>query len=159
MNNQRSIKFTVEGKPIGKARPRFRRIGKFTSTYTPKKTVDYENTVRASFKKEAGKSFKPIEGPIEVDATIVFDIPKSVSKKKREEMIGTPVLKKPDTDNIVKSILDPLNNIAYSDDSQVCKITAFKYYGNNPRVDVTIREYKENDNIIRPIRIFPFRLE
>ncbi len=79
----------------------------------------------------------------------MFSVPNSVSKKKQQELIGQPVLKKPDTDNILKSILDPLNGIAYHDDSQVCKISGLKIYGENPRVEVTIKPYKA---IIVPIR-------
>ena len=40
------LRFTVEGKPVGKARPRFTRKG---FAYTPEKTVRYEAAVRAAF--------------------------------------------------------------------------------------------------------------
>ena len=36
------VEFTIEGPPVGKARPRVTR----TVTYTPKKTSQYENLVR-----------------------------------------------------------------------------------------------------------------
>lgn len=39
------LRFTVEGKPVGKARPRFTRRG---FAYTPEKTVRYEAAVRAA---------------------------------------------------------------------------------------------------------------
>ena len=38
------LRFTVPGKPVGKARPRFTRRG---FAYTPEKTVRYEAAVRA----------------------------------------------------------------------------------------------------------------
>lgn len=143
------IKFTVFGDPKGKARPRFRRIGKFTTTYTPKETVEYENKVKKSFKKVIDSDYKPLEGPVEAEATCFCRIPKSYSKKKRESLVNTPCCTKPDTDNIIKSILDPLNEIAFNDDSQVCKISGLKLYGNLPRVEVTLKPYK---NIIKPIK-------
>lgn len=65
-------------------------------------------------------------------------------------MIGKPALRKPDTDNIIKSILDPLNGVAYKDDSQVCKISGLKIYGEEPRVEVTIKRYEKT--IIKPVR-------
>ena len=141
------IHFTVLGDPKGKARPKFRRLGKITMTYTPKATVDYENSVRKAFINTVGKNFDPINGPIKTEIKCIFKIPDSVSKRKHNEMIGKPALRKPDLDNIAKSILDPLNNIAYKDDSQICRISGSKEYGENPRVDVTIRPY----NIINPI--------
>ena len=152
MSDESDITFTVPGDPKGKARPKFRRFGKFTMAYTPKATVEYEDKVRKSFKDSVDKDFKPLEGPIEAEAICVFSIPSSVSKKKRQSMIGQPVLKKPDTDNIIKSILDPLNGVAYGDDSQVCKLSGLKIYGEVPRVDVTIREYR---NTIQPIYFIP----
>lgn len=152
MEDENTIIFTVPGDPKGKARPKFRRLGKFTMAYTPKATVEYEDKVRKSFKDSVDKDFKPLEGPIEAEAICVFSIPKSVSKSKRQDLVGQPVLKKPDTDNIIKSILDPLNGVAYNDDSQVCKLFGLKIYGEVPRVDVTIRQYR---NIIQPVHFLP----
>ena len=48
--------------------------------------------------------------------------------------------KKPDCDNIAKSILDALNNVAYYDDSQICKLSVEKYYGEVPKVIVSLNE-------------------
>lgn len=49
-------------------------------------------------------------------------------------------IKKPDLDNLIKSILDPLNTIFFNDDKQVVSITAEKFYGEIPRVDIEIEE-------------------
>lgn len=136
-----SVTFIVEGEPKGKARPRFRRFGRLTLTYTPKSTVEYEDKVRDSFLSAVDDNFEPIKGPVEADTLCIFSIPKSVSNVKRKMLLGKPVVRKPDTDNIIKSILDPLNGIAYNDDSQVCKISGLKIYGENPRVEVTIKPY------------------
>ena len=141
------IHFTVLGDPKGKARPKFRRLGKITMTYTPKATVEYENSVRKAFIDTVGKNFVPIDGPIETEIKCVFKIPDSASKRKHNDMVGMPALRKPDLDNIAKSILDPLNTIAYTDDSQICKISGSKEYGDEPRVEVTIKPY----GIIYPI--------
>jgi Holliday junction resolvase RusA-like endonuclease len=45
---------------------------------------------------------------------------------------------RPDLDNVIKSILDALNGVAYSDDSAVISVTAEKRYAENPRVDVML---------------------
>ena len=47
---------------------------------------------------------------------------------------------KPDTDNIVKSILDSLNGIAYKNDKQVVDLRVRKQYAEVPSVSVWIRE-------------------
>lgn len=44
--------FFVEGQPEGKARPRFTRAG---ITFTPKKTVAYEERIRDRFLQAGGK--------------------------------------------------------------------------------------------------------
>ena len=141
-----AVTFVVEGDPKGKARPRFRRIGRLTMTYTPKATVEYEDKVRNSFLSAVDKDFKPFEGAVETDTLCVFSVPKSYSKTKRERLMGKPAIRKPDTDNIIKSILDPLNGIAYIDDSQVCKVSGLKIYGEEPRVEVTIKPF-----VIKPV--------
>ena len=157
-----SIKFIVYGDPKGKARPRFKRMGKFTLTYTPKETVEYESSVRKSFLTTARKvNFKKLGGPVEVEVKSVFRIPKSLSRKKQEELLGQPVIKKQDMDNIIKLACDSVNGIAYEDDAQVCKVTGYKYYGLEPRIEVTIKQYKQaiqpfifldKDESINPIR-------
>ena len=49
-------------------------------------------------------------------------------------------LKKVDCDNLVKVVLDSLNEIAYHDDVQVVDCQVRKFYSDNPRVVVTIQE-------------------
>jgi len=139
------VSFTIPGKPFGKQRPRVVNRGGFAKAYTPKETVNYENLVKISYNIATGNS--KLEGPVEASITAYFPIAKSVSKKKREILSQEtiPALIKPDTDNIAKIILDPLNNIAYNDDSQVYKLNVEKYYSENPRVEVNLRSYKGED--------------
>lgn len=128
--------FEVLGKPQGKARPR---IGKF-GAYTPQKTVLYENTVKNTF-KEQFPNFEPFTGEIKVCINAVFEVPKSYSKKKREQLLqGTGYTHKPDADNISKIILDSLNGLAYVDDSQVTCLLVFKEYGYENKVIVELQE-------------------
>lgn len=42
-------------------------------------------------------------------------------------------------DNIIKTIMDALNGIAYEDDKQVCEIHVEKIYGEIPKVMVEVR--------------------
>jgi Holliday junction resolvase RusA-like endonuclease len=46
--------------------------------------------------------------------------------------------KKPDVDNIAKSIQDALNKVLYRDDSQIVLLIVGKRYADVPRVEVSI---------------------
>ena len=48
--------------------------------------------------------------------------------------------KKPDGDNVIKIVLDALNDTAYIDDSQVCGINFVKKYGEIPQIIIEIKE-------------------
>ena len=113
----------------------------YAKAYTPEKTVNYENLVKMTF-QAAG--FKPFEkdAQLRAEITAYFPIPKSTSKKKRAEMQNGYIMhtKKPDADNIAKSILDALNGLAYYDDSQVCELGGCKMYSEEPRAEITIKE-------------------
>ena len=50
--------------------------------------------------------------------------------------------KKPDSDNIIKIILDALNGVAYWDDSQVCRVYFDKMYAENPETKIIIKEIR-----------------
>ncbi|WP_143287345.1 RusA family crossover junction endodeoxyribonuclease [Caloramator quimbayensis] len=131
------MKFIIPGEPKAKARPRM--STKTGIAYTPKETIQYENWVKTCFIEQGGNK---IDGQISAKITAYYSIPKSTSKKKREEMLKGKIrpVKKPDVDNIVKSILDSLNKIAYDDDSQVVKCDVEKFYDENPRVEVELKE-------------------
>ena len=49
-------------------------------------------------------------------------------------------IKKIDSDNLAKSILDALNGVAYDDDSQVCLLIVQKLYAETARVEVVLEE-------------------
>ena len=125
------ISFIIPGKPFGKQRPRH---GKGI-TYTPEETVNYENWVKHCF---LDSKCQKLEGEIRAIITAYYLIPKSASKKKKEKMLNNDIrpTKKPDSDNIAKSVLDSLNNIAFDDDSQIVSLQVEKYYSDEPRVEV-----------------------
>jgi len=132
------ITFTIPGPPRGKGRPKFFRRGNFVGTYTDKETTSYENLVKTAFRLiHCGA---PKEGPLSVKITSFFPIPASSTKKFKIEASteDVPVIKKPDGDNIIKVILDALNQIAFRDDAQIYDVRCVKLYSNNPRTIVQI---------------------
>ena len=132
------IKFTVYGKPEGKARPRHTKSG---HVYTPEKTKNYEQAIAWAYRCAGGKLNT---GYITVDVKAFYKIPKSATKEKRG-MIERGFLKpalKPDIDNVIKAVLDGLNGVAYGDDSQVIKISGEKIYAEEPCIVVEVQNYE-----------------
>ena len=131
--------FEIVGEPQGKGRPRFSTRGGFVKTYTPEKTASYENFVKLCYlNKYKGQK---LDGEIIAEIIAYFYIPKSFSKKKRSEAIEGKIYptKKPDTDNIAKTILDSLNGIAFEDDKQVVTLLVKKLYGEEAKVVVSLK--------------------
>ena len=126
---------TVNTTPVPKGRPRF--YG--NHAVTPEKTRLYEALIRDSW------TYGKMEGPLSVRMLFVMPIPKSLSKKKHEELLGERHTKKPDLDNLVKAVLDSLNGVAYEDDSIIWSIDATKEYGDEPEVAVTFYAKEEDD--------------
>lgn len=134
-----TVKFTVLGEPRGKQRPRVTRKG---NTYTPAETVQYENLVRMEYRRQCGDYRFPDDAALDMRIMAYYAIPKSASKKKRQEMLEHRIrpLKKVDCDNAVKIVADSLNMIAYRDDVQIVDCQIRKFYSSEPRIVVTIQE-------------------
>lgn len=136
------VEFTVPGEPQGKGRPRFARIGSGIRTYTPEKTAAYENLVKLEYERVfRGQKFSD-DAQIYMNILCIYSIPSSATKKKRAMMLSGEMkpTKKPDCDNVLKTIADSLNGIAYRDDAQIVRATVSKKYGELPGVRVLIEE-------------------
>lgn len=114
-----SVSFDVFGKVKGKGRPRFTRGGR---PYTPKATRDYERAIREAYENATGRPPEPFSGPIAVCIKTYRQLPKSTPKSVTSE----PDTHKPDADNVAKIVLDALNGVAWEDDAQVVRLTAYK---------------------------------
>lgn len=111
------IAFTVPGPPTPKGRPRISKGGR---AYTPAKTRAAEAQV-AWLCKAAMKGRKPIPGPVAVSIKFVL-----------------PDRRVRDIDNLVKTVLDGCNRIAFDDDSQIIELRAIKQFDGEPQTQVTI---------------------
>lgn len=134
------VVFAVPGKPVGKGRPRAAKRGKFIQLYTPEKTASYESLVKLSG-WEAMSGQAPLCGPLHATIKVLVVPPPSWSKKKRTEALTGVLLPetKPDLDNIVKSVLDALNDVCFFDDKQVARLYASKEYAMTDMVSVEIK--------------------
>lgn len=123
--------------PVPKGRPKFTRTG---HGYTPTKTKEYEKKIAMFYSANCGEKF---DGAIKVYLNFFMPIPTSTSKKKRELMLANEIkhtVHTGDLDNLVKSVADSINGIAYKDDSQITTIYANKRYGETPGIELKIIE-------------------
>lgn len=134
------MQFTVNALPQGKARARTatnKYTGK-THSYTPKKTQNYEDLVRWSYKAAGGEYLGEV--PIKLYILAIYQIPTSWSKKKKQQAINGEILPcvKPDGDNCAKAVMDALNGVCWLDDKQVVDLHIEKIYGTAPRLEITV---------------------
>jgi Holliday junction resolvase RusA-like endonuclease len=117
--------FEIPIRPVAKGRPRLGR----GRVFTPKKTKVFEAQIRVFYKKHAPKT--PLKGPLKVE--IVCSL-----ATKNKKLWGQPHDKRPDCDNLQKSILDPANGILFFDDAQVFHVDAKKFYSQSDGIFVRL---------------------
>ena len=99
--------------------------------------------IKIHAKNAMNKAHKSMsERPLKVSITFVFSPPKSYTKKKLKAIEEGVMYytKKPDLDNLAKTILDAYNNVVYKDDSQVVTLSLNKEYGHADHVKINIQE-------------------
>ena len=135
------IMFTVYGEPVAKGRPRFSTRGKFPVAYTPEKTKAYEFEVGMMALAAMGGT-KPLEGALEAFIYITYAVPESYSKKRLEACLSglEKHTKRPDLDNVIKSLIDGMDKIVFFNDSQITSIHATKVYGEVAKAEVMVRQ-------------------
>ena len=130
--------FEIE--PVEQARPRAAYIGRRIIMYDPEKVKN--------FKKELSQLAKlhyrddPLDGALEIEISFYRPVQKSLSKKERARRLSgehRPTVK-PDLDNYIKSTLDALNGILWTDDAYIVDLHAHKYYSDDPHIEITVKE-------------------
>lgn len=107
--------FIIPTAPVPKGRPRLGRRGR---VFTPKRTKNYEMVVAAN---AIAAGVKSTDQPVEMEIHFYMKTPTSA-----------------DIDNLVKSVCDSLNGIAYVDDRQVMRLVAAKHPSKKPHTTVCI---------------------
>lgn len=131
--------------PLPKERPRATVMGGHARIYTPRKTAEYEKQIGTAWKSMHDGG--PETGPVSVRMAFVMPIPKSATKKAKQDMenrLIRPAVK-PDADNLAKAVLDGLNGIAYKDDNQIVDLSVSKYYGPVPKVMVKVKSWEPKE--------------
>lgn len=135
-----SIEIEIECNFVPASRPRVSRFGTYISE--PYKSFKKEFYFFVKNKLSAyGNSFKGKS--LSIDMSFYKQIPKSYSKKKKEECLIKGCITRPDIDNYYKAILDSMDNIFYTDDSYVVELSGRKLYTiRNSFVKLKIKEFE-----------------
>ena len=123
--------FNIE--PCPASRPRVSRW----STYYPKKYTQFRNEMKAL---TGEMDTTPSKKLISVDVEFNVKIPKSWTKKKKEEKNRKYCDNGCDIDNYLKAILDSLNGVLFVDDRQIVEVYARKRYSDKPNIIFAMKE-------------------
>lgn len=137
----------------GKGRPRFSTQGGFVRAFTPKKTRDYENQIKAAaIAAMAAGALQPLNEALGLEVIAYMPIPESWSAKKKAAALAGDIAPttKPDWENIAK-LTDGMNHhpprwrgdkekrpIIWGDDAHVVSAYVFKIYDARPRLSIAV---------------------
>ena len=115
--------YVLKGNPIPLARAR--------TSYVLRRNYDGQKAQKmiTGIDLQCQRNDEPfLKGPLLFKCTFYLPIPTSISKKKRDYYFNRYHIARPDTDNLIKYILDVCQGIFYEADSIVAKIEAEKRY-------------------------------
>ena len=130
--------FTVNLDPEPQKKTRFKSVNGKHWAYDP--TATYIS--RLKWQIQAYQSSELYMGPIEIDLTFFLPIPVGTSKVKRRLMNNGTIyhIKRPDQDNLAYPVVNAMKGIIYDDDSQVVSARYRKFYSDQPRIVVKVRD-------------------
>jgi Holliday junction resolvase RusA-like endonuclease len=134
------FRLTVEGEAVPKLQGQILKFGKHMSIKKNPRTRAYEDIVRQRATVEWGGRALIRDTPIALAVTFYRAIPKS-STKRQLQMIAAGELRpisRPDNTNLVKAFEDGLNGVVFEDDALIVTSHIEKWYGERPRVEVTL---------------------
>jgi Holliday junction resolvase RusA-like endonuclease len=114
-----AVRFVIPGRPVPKRRPRVYSHGRRVQVYTPPETRAYEETVGLFARRACPE---PLTGPVRLRVRVFLRDGRRC----------------PDLSNLVKSIEDGCNGIAYADDSQVKAIEAWLLLDDDERAEIEV---------------------
>lgn len=118
------IQIVIKGNPQSKQRYEFTTKGGKFRTYTPEKTILFENLVKIKAEEQFSQA---LTGAIKVSIEFYLPRPKYLEWQTKP----MPVVfcsKRPDIDNLAKSVIDGLTKIAFKDDGQIADLCLKKFY-------------------------------
>jgi len=110
-----AVKFTVDGEPRSKQRPRVAR----GRAYTPKETVAAEKLVAEAYRAASEHLF---------EHHVIVSIDFFNGNRRRRDL-----------DNMAKLVMDALNGVAFVDDFQVVELNLRKFFTDKERARTEVR--------------------
>ncbi|MYU81529.1 RusA family crossover junction endodeoxyribonuclease [Ligilactobacillus salivarius] len=133
------IVFNIE--PQQQERPRATGRGRFIRVYDPPKTAKFKRELKQlAVDKMQGKD--KFDSAISVTIRFFRKVQKSISRKehaRRTQGHVRPIVK-PDLDNYIKSTLDALNGVIWTDDATIVELNTSKWYADDPRIEIEVKE-------------------
>jgi len=116
---------TIPGLPVSQPRQRHAVVAGHVRNYTPSNhpVQSFKSLCRLMASSEVPR---PLVGPLEIEIGFYFPRPSSKTWKTKP-MPSEAKTTKPDLDNLAKAVMDSLNDVAWLDDAQVCKIVLSKW--------------------------------
>lgn len=127
-----SIRIVIKQEPVAKGRPRTSYRNGVVRTYTPQKTQDAQEYIRAKLLKHRDKMFGE---HVPVRLVITFYRTKSKWLKKSE----TIPVRKPDVNNFLSLALDSMSGNLFCDDAQVSQVLMKKRWTNREYGYITMK--------------------
>ena len=120
------IEIVVNAIPIAQPRARATSVGGIARVYESRTHPVAAYKAQVRFVASQVHCGAPLAGPLRIDLCFVFSRPKSLIWKTRE-MPRLRHVKKPDVDNLAKSVFDALNGLIFIDDCQICECGITKW--------------------------------
>lgn len=145
----RSIIFTVPGEVRGQGRPRTQVVNgrdgrSYAHIYQSHKDSNTKHNIQLYAKEALDKAGYAMAHPsargISVLVRIYMRMPNSFSQKKRNKALEDEIRprKKPDLDNVLKSVLDAMTGVVYRDDKEVTAIQVVRHYYDSDRLAIQV---------------------
>ena len=128
--------FCIPWAPVPKGRPRVTMIAGRARAYTPAETRHAEAAMKYLLRTMGATAF---QRGVPLAVQIVFEVARPASAPKR---VLHPC-KRPDIDNLTKSVLDAADGILWFEDAQVVSLSAVKRFASEgPCIHLTVQEYE-----------------
>lgn len=145
------LEILVPGEPVAKGRPKIFPIKLKSGLVirggvTPQKTRNFEATIKQIF-ASTYPGFIPLEGPLVLSIEAFLTIASSKSEKKKAAMASGEIIptKKPDLDNLMKTVADALQTIAYKNDSQIANAHIRKRFSKTPSLVIRLSKIEQGE--------------
>lgn len=144
------FELTYRGRIQAQQRPRMavrKNKGKsYATVYEAKESRDFKSSVHYMAQKVLESSgLKPYAVECRLVLVAYIKMPNSFSKKKKEEALTGQLFptRKPDIDNVLKSVMDAVNGVFYDDDKLVAEVRASKRYANHDGLYMYVERLSE----------------